>query len=536
MIFGEVCVRESVGSYLAHSLKTPEGKLRKGRKITQDHIRQLLAGDHERVTVAQLETDDVHEDEAALIVARALAGEGVRLGQASTGRVNIHALVDGVCDFDRNLVDQANAVDEGITVATVMPSSSVGKGRLIATVKIIPFAVNKRSVEQVVAVFTSQLQVHASLTRKAFFIQTRLPTLKLSVLDKTSRVTQQRLLAHHADLLDEVRVPHRQQELVSAIEQGLAAGADWILVAGASAIADRKDVIPAAITHLGGVVHHFGMPMDPGNLLLVGSIGSTHIIGMPGCARSSRPNGLDKVLERLASGLTVDSGWISTLGVGGLLHEIMDRPEPRVAQSGRLSVAALVLAAGSSTRFGEQNKLLALRHSRPVLAHVLEEVEHSTAGSAVLVTGHEADQVGQLCNTSWRSQEMPISVVHNPLYATGMASSLVRGVAELSARGTDAALVCLGDMPNASRQVMEALIQAFRQAPDKALYIPTFNGRRGNPVIIAASLFDSVLMLEGDVGARVLARQFPDSVVEVACAEPGVLLDIDTPDDLVALV
>ena len=535
MIFGEVRVGEALGCYLAHSLKTPAGKLRKGRKLTTAHVQQLIEGGFDHVTVAQLEACDVHEDQAAMSVATMLAGEGIRIGPASTGRVNLHALVDGVCDFDRELIDLANAVDEGITVATVMPSSAVGKGRLVATVKIIPYAVPEASVARVVAVFARRIQVHPSVGHRAFFIQTQLPTIKESVLDKTSHVTRQRLLTHHAQMLGELRVPHTEEQLASAMVQGMHSGADWVLVAGASAIADRQDVIPAAITRLGGVIHHFGMPMDPGNLLLVGSIGATRIIGMPGCARSPRPNGLDKVLERLASGLPVDSHWISSLGVGGLLHEIVDRPEPRVTPSGGLSVMALILAAGTSTRFGKDNKLLAQRHSRPVLSQVLEEVQHSAAGGALLVTGHDAGPIGELCDVQSNAHEMPVSQVHNPLYASGMASSLVRGVAELTARGADAALVCLGDMPDASRRVMDALIMAFRENPGKALYIPTFNGQRGNPVIIAASLFDSVLRLEGDVGARILARTFPDSVVEVPCEEPGVLLDIDTQDDLLAM-
>lgn len=534
MIFGEVGVREAVGCYLAHSLKTPSGKLRKGRIMTTAHVQQLQEAGFERVTVAQLEQGDVHEDDAARRIAMALAGTGIRLGQATTGRVNLHALVDGVCDFDRHLIDQANAVDEGITVATVMPSSAVGKGRLVATVKIIPYAVSEDSVETVVALFSNRLQVHASRAQNAFLIQTTLPGIKESVLDKTSQVTRQRLLAHQAGLLGEVRTSHTEAQLKIALAEGMDSGADWVLIAGASAIADRQDVIPSAIIQMGGLIDHFGMPMDPGNLLLVGSIGTHRIIGMPGCARSPRPNGLDKVLQRLASGLSVDSRWISSLGVGGLLHEIVDRPEPREAPSDVLSVMALILAAGSSTRFGSTNKLLAHRHSRPVLAHVLEEVQHSAVGGALLVTGHDAEPVGELCDAQSRMHEMSVTQVHNPLYASGMASSLVRGVAELAARGADAALVCLGDMPDASRQVMDALIMAFRENPGKALYIPVFNGQRGNPVIIAASLFDSVLQLEGDVGARVLARTFPDSVLEVACGDAGVLVDIDTQDDLLA--
>ncbi len=246
MIFGEVRVGEALGCYLAHSLKTPAGKLRKGRKLTTAHVQQLIEGGFDHVTVAQLEACDVHEDQAAMSVATMLAGEGIRIGPASTGRVNLHALVDGVCDFDRELIDLANAVDEGITVATVMPSSAVGKGRLVATVKIIPYAVPEASVARVVAVFARRIQVHPSVGHRAFFIQTQLPTIKESVLDKTSHVTRQRLLTHHAQMLGELRVPHTEEQLASAMVQGMHSGADWVLVAGASAIADRQDVIPAA--------------------------------------------------------------------------------------------------------------------------------------------------------------------------------------------------------------------------------------------------------------------------------------------------
>lgn len=532
MFFGEISVQESVGSYLAHSLKTSTGKLRKGQQLTQAMVRQLEDDGITQVVVAQLHPGDVHEDEAALQLATAIAGPGIRLGKAITGRVNLHALGDGVCVFERDLIDKANQVDEGITIATVHPSSAVGKGRLVATVKIIPYAVSRDSLQRVLAGLHSRMQVHTSRIHRAILVQTRLPGLKASVLDKTVEVTRQRLLSHGAELMGEYRVDHAVDTLAATMKDAIGRGVDWLLIAGASAIADRRDVIPSAIIQLGGEVQHYGMPMDPGNLVMMGTVGSTRVVGMPGCARSPRPNGVDKILERLACGLTVDSGWIATLGVGGLLHEIVDRPQPRVPQSGKLPVAALVLAAGSSRRFGPDNKLLATRASRPLLSHVLGSVKLSEVDRILLVTGHDATAVSTLCEHVNQEEGTRVAQRHNPLHASGMASSLICGIADLSEQGADAVLVCLGDMPDVNASTMNALVRAFRENPDKALYIPTFDGQRGNPVLIAASLFDSVLMLEGDVGARVLARQFPDSVREVPCDSPAVLVDIDELSDL----
>ncbi len=102
-----------------------------------------------------------------------------------------------------------------------------------------------------------------------------------------------------------------------------------VIVFGASALCDFDDVIPAAIRAAGGEVLRAGMPVDPGNLLVLGRLGETPVIGAPGCARSPKENGFDWVLDRLIAGLDVTSDDIAGMGVGGLLMEIPTRPQPR---------------------------------------------------------------------------------------------------------------------------------------------------------------------------------------------------------------
>ena len=113
--------------------------------------------------------------------------------------------------------------------------------------------------------------------------------------------------------------PHETAALATAIQDLAAGGADLILLFGASAIVDRGDVIPAAIEHAGGRISHFGMPVEPGNMLLLGRLGNVDVVGLPGCARSPKLNGFDWVLERLFAALPLSSEEIASMGVGGLI-------------------------------------------------------------------------------------------------------------------------------------------------------------------------------------------------------------------------
>src|SRR3954452_17864436 len=170
-----------------------------------------------------------------------------------------------------------------------------------------------------------------------------------------------------ASIVAERRGPHDERGLAEAIQGVLAAAAEMPIVFGASAIADRRDVIPSAVTAVGGTIEHFGMPVDPGNLMLVADLGGRPLLGAPGCARSPKENGFDWILARLLAGLPVTREDITGMGVGGLLMEIVTRPQPREApQPAGRRVAAIVLAAGRSTRMGGPNKLMAEIKGKPL--------------------------------------------------------------------------------------------------------------------------------------------------------------------------
>jgi molybdenum cofactor cytidylyltransferase len=222
-----------------------------------------------------------------------------------------------------------------------------------------------------------------------------------------------------ATIVAERRVPHEHAALARALDEVLREGAELAIVFGASAIADRRDVIPAAVESIGGRVTHFGMPVDPGNLLMIGDAGGHPVLGAPGCARSPKENGFDWVLMRLLAGLPVGREDITGFGVGGLLMEIVTRPQPRdePVKTGR-AIAAVVLAAGRSSRMGGPNKLLATIRGRPLVGIVAEAALASKARPVIVVTGHQRERVEAAL------AGLPVRLVHNPHFADGLGTSL----------------------------------------------------------------------------------------------------------------
>lgn len=326
MKFGPVPVAGAEGAILAHSLTLTNGPLRKGSVIDADAIARLQADSIETVIIAQIGDEDLSEDIAAERIGRALLAEGYYLSPVFTGRVNLIAEVPGIVTVDAQKIDAFNALDEALTIASVPDMARVGGGQLVATVKIIPYGVSAESVEQGLAVLGGQaFALHPFKGGRARLILTETPGFRANLLDKGKTAVADRLMSLGYKLADSVVVPHRAE----AVAEKIGRDVDLTLILGASATSDRADVVPQGIVIAGGEVLRFGMPVDPGNLLVLARLGDMPVIGLPGCARSPALNGVDWVLERLAAGVSVTSDDIAGMGVGGLLKEMQGRPQPR---------------------------------------------------------------------------------------------------------------------------------------------------------------------------------------------------------------
>jgi len=540
MIFADLPVLEAEGALLVHSIRIGKLAFRKGRTLSADDVRALAEAGRTTVTVARLDPQDVGEDAAATQIAEVLAGPNVTLANAFTGRCNLLAQAGGVLVVDRERLDRLNLVDEGVTAATLMPYEVVQQREMVATVKIIPFAVSRSVLDACMAVAReggALLRVAAFRPRSVGLIQTRLPGIKESVLDKTLEVMNGRLAALGCPPAAESRCAHETAALAAAIAEMRGRGTEMVLVAGASAITDRRDVIPAAIERAGGQVEHFGMPVDPGNLLLLGRLADgTPALGLPGCVRSPKVNGFDWVLQRLIADLPVTRADIMRMGAGGLLKEIPSRPQPRAGADDRATaapartpkIAAIVLAAGRSSRMGSANKLLAAVDGVPMVRRVVDAAVASQAKPVIVVTGNEQGKTQAVL------RGRRATFVHNARFSEGMSTSLQAGLAALPAN-VDGALICLGDMPLVTEAVLNRLITAFNPLEGRAICVPTWNGKRGNPVLWDRRFFVAMGELAGDVGAKHLIGEHADLVAEVAMTDDAVLTDIDTPEALATL-
>lgn len=540
MQFGSVPVRKAAGGILGHSLSLGRERFRKGRLLTAADIAALEAAGHTTIYVARLDDSDMAEDEAARRIAEALAGPQARTAAAFTGRANLYAETAGLVRIDTARLDALNELDEALTVATLADYEPVEAGQMLATVKIIPFAAPRAVIESGEQMLKGQpplVQVAPFHPHDIGLVLTRVNDTKDSVLAKTEQAVAQRLAQLNSRIRAQRTVAHDETEIAKAITELKAEGCAPILVFGASATVDREDVVPAGLTRAGGDVLHFGMPVDPGNLLMLGRHGDVSVVGVPGCARSPKLNGFDWVLQRLCADIPVSRRDIMRMGGGGLLKEIPTRPMlrdqgPRAGSDTahgaprRPKIAAVILAAGLSSRFGDGHKLLAPLEGKPVLRHVVEHVQATSAGPILLVTGHKAEDIRAAAGTG-------VQIIHNPAYAEGLASSLRAGLNALPP-GLDGVLVCLGDMPDVAPTTLEALIAAFNPVEGRAICLPVTGGKRGNPTLWGLQFLPELLRLEGDAGARSLFGPHAEWVCEVPVEDPGILHDYDTPAALAA--
>jgi molybdenum cofactor cytidylyltransferase len=530
MKFGPASPAEAVGGVTVHTLRQGSLVLKKGTTIGPAEVEALNKAGVKDIVVVRLEPGDVSEDVAAASIAQAVTGEGINVERAFTGRANLFAARPGILVIDRAAVDRINNVDEAITFATLPAFKPVVEGEMVATVKLIPFGVEAELRDAAVtAAGSGAMRVAPYVIKRVGVVSTLLPGLASKVVDKTLRVTAERLAPAGAAIIAERRVPHEEAALAPAIKELLALGAELVIVFGASAIADRRDVIPAAISEIGGAIEHFGMPVDPGNLLLIGSANGVPVLGAPGCARSPVENGFDWVLMRLLAGIKVTRTELMGMGVGGLLMEIVTRPQPRAEpkSEGNHHVAAIILAAGRSTRMGGPNKLLAELSGKKLVRIATEQALASKASEVIVVTGHQADLVEQAL------AGLKVKFVRNPDFAGGLAGSVKAGISAVS-RDADGAVICLGDMPLIDSGLIDRLIEAF--APDRGnlIVVPVADGRRGNPVLWSRRFFKELMTLDGDIGARHLIARHAEAVADVPVEGNGAFLDIDTPQALEA--
>lgn len=544
--FSHFSSHDAAGVMLAHSLTVGDHRFRKGHLLTAEDVMRLQVAGITGVSGARLTSNELAENPAAEQIATRLSGPNTVIRAASGGRCNLHAVKPGIVVVDADRIIRTNLVDESVAVGTLPPWTLVQKGQVIATVKIIPCGVNRETIDACHEILATPAMHVAELhPRRVALIITELPGLREKTLAATISVTRQRLEMLGSHLALELHCHHEPAAIESAVRQAYVAGCEMILISGAAGTKDRRDLVPSAIVAAGGRIGRFGMPVEPGNMLLLAWLGDVPIpvLVLPGCARSRRLNGLDWVLQRLLADLPLTDTDFAAMGVGGLIRqkagaltepaaetltpdgELTSPTSPTVAKGTQNlpRIAALVLAAGQSSRMSGTHKLLEKLDGIPLVKRAVNAALASQATSVIVVTGNAADEIEALI-TGPR-----VTVIHNPNFIQGMATSLRRGI-EVLPKDCEGVLVLLADMPHIHAGHLDKLIEAYtRQA---CIILPMHNGRRGNPVLWPRQYFLEMMQLTGDQGARNLLERHATEIVGIEIDDGAIFIDIDTPQDL----
>lgn len=332
MKFGAVPIAESVGKILAHNIVNNGGHkiLSKGHVVKPDDLTTLAELNLTSVVVADLEPTDLSENEAARRVGMAIAGSGVKVVTPGAGRANLIADETGPLKINVATLDRLNLIDEGMTIATLREHTLVQPGELVALVKIIPFgvqAIRVADIESAAQSASPVLSVRPLRPCSVALIISGPASAKDRLIDSFQDVVRQRVEKLSSTLDALIYVEHEAEAIAGAIQAQ--AGRDLILIASISAIIDREDVVPTAVRSAGGTVAHFGVPVDPGSLLMLGYLNDVPIIGAPGCIKSPKTNVIDWIMPRLIAGERLTRADLVAMGHGGLLDDISERPMPR---------------------------------------------------------------------------------------------------------------------------------------------------------------------------------------------------------------
>jgi molybdenum cofactor cytidylyltransferase len=336
MKFGPIPLDQAEGKILAHNIahRSRPGTLRKGKTIDAADVSVLASEGYSAVYAVELEEDDVDEDHAARRVAEAAAAGccGLVIQGPSDGRVNLAAAVSGVLRVDPARLEQVNRC-EGVTFATLRSYRLVRPGQVVATIKIIPYALPVgvlERAEQAARGDAPLLWVSELKARAVGLLLSGLPAAAGRVVRSFEAPLRKRIESWGSQLMqvDYVALNGNRDEvdLAAALCQQIERGCELVVLAGETSIMDRNDVAPRAVIQAGGQVLSVGAPVEPGNLLMLAQLEGVPVVGLPGCARSPKENVVDWVLPVLLAGDPLDAVDVAGMGYGGLMED--DPQEP----------------------------------------------------------------------------------------------------------------------------------------------------------------------------------------------------------------
>ncbi len=323
-----VPVEESIGMVLCQDItKIVPGEFKgrafkKGHVIQKEDVAELLKIGKENIYIWEPEPDQIHEDEAALRIARAAAGSNVEFSEPYEGKSTFHASIKGLFKVNSSLLYELNAIDQ-ISVACLPNNFPVEKGRKLVGARVIPLVVADEKLSQVEELCREQGQVfevkpYCSL--KVGIVTTGSEVFKGRIKDRFGPVIREKVKKFEGEVLGQIYCPDNIEEIIRAVREFKVQNADLIILTGGMSV-DPDDLTPGAIKQTGARVVTYGVPIQPGNMFMMAYLENTAIIGVPGCVMFCKTTVMDMVLPRIFAGEELTRDDFIRMGEGGFCSE-----------------------------------------------------------------------------------------------------------------------------------------------------------------------------------------------------------------------
>jgi len=320
----KIRIEDAIGQTLCHDMTgIANGKkgvlFARGHVIAQEDLPRLMDIGKNHVFVWDPDADEVHENDAALDVAKAVCGPGLTHDEKpAEGKLLMYAKHRGLFSLNRDALYKINSVGD-YTIACLPDLTGVTEGAKLGGIRIVPLVTLRKTVENAVKIAEDGYPVFKVLPYKKLkcgVIITGSEVFYGRIEDKFEAIMRRKLDAFDAGILGVTKCPDDLDTITAAISDFKKKGAELILLTGGMSV-DPDDLTPAAIRESGAVVVTQGMPMQPGNMLMISYLDGTVLIGVPGASMHSPVTSLDVFLPRIFAGLEISSDDIPSLGEGG---------------------------------------------------------------------------------------------------------------------------------------------------------------------------------------------------------------------------
>lgn len=527
MKFSEKNVNKSLGLILAHSISKDNVKIKKGTILEKLHIKKLFEIGVKKIFTVKLDKDDIFENEAAKEIGKVFfSKENVRVGKSFSGRVNIFSTSLGIFNVNEKVINKSNSVNYSLTIATLSNNSVVSPGQIIATIKVIPYGVKKSVLNKFLKILNQNtLTIFDVKLRNVSLIVTQRENNSNYLNDKIIDSVNHRLFKLGIRLNEIHFCKHDKNALANLLEK---ISFDLVLILLATATTDINDIGPSAIKLIKGKIIRFGMPVDPGNLLFLGQTRNEKmVIGLPGCIKSKSLNGADWIIERLVCGMTINNEMISSMGVGGLLKEISNRPRPRIIESFSKikKIDIMLLAAGKSTRMQKEDKLLLKKNNKSLLQTSVEECTKANLNKVHVILGYNKDSRKKIL------KNFDVNVCFFEGYEEGIGASIRYGMQFIKPE-VDAVIISLADMPKVKHDLYLRLIEKFNKNKNNEICrLFSSSEKAGHPILFSKRFFENLRSLTGDTGAKELIKDSQEYLCKIYCDDDSPIYDIDNIKD-----